>query len=248
MKTPSVNPEPAQCHDSRESYCDGVPGVFAGEVKAAIDARLGHRPGVRPSLIPIPMTDAPLFGSLSRRQTTTSSTYHTDNVLPPRTHADHLMRLYWCHIHPLEPVLEQKSFSDSYRALFSGEPLNIDERTFVSSLNTIFALSTQLQEDIRPDQRAEASNTYFQRAWALLRPEAVIWEPGSLELVQCLLLMGRYLQCTSNPHQTWMVVGSAVRIAQSLGLHLPEVSPSSSPSRASRLKRQVWECCVLMDR
>jgi hypothetical protein len=81
----------------------------------------------------------------------------------------------------------------------------------------------------------------------LLRPESIIWEPGSLELVQCLLLMGRYLQCTNNPHQTWMAVGSAVRIAQSLGLHLREVPSSNPPARDSRLRRHLWKWCVFMD-
>jgi hypothetical protein len=73
-------------------------------------------------------------------------------------------------------------------------------------------------------------------------------EPGSLEIVQCLLLMSRYLQCTNNPHQTWMAIGSAVRIAQSLGLHLSGSASSSHSNRDTRLRRQLWQCCVFMDR
>lgn len=248
LELSKANSEPLDGPEAHEAYRGGVPGVFAGEVNAAIDARLGLPPGGRPSLIPIPMTDAPLFRPLSHGRVADKSDYHEDNVLPPRKHADRLLELYWLHIQPLEPFLEQERFSDSYQALFAGNPLNADERIFVSTLNAAFALSTQLQEDVEPEQRAKASETYFRRAWTLLRPEAIIWGPGSLELVQCLLLLGRYLQCTSNPHQTWMAVGSAVRIAQSLGLHLPDASPPSPSSRDSRLRRQVWECCVFMDR
>jgi hypothetical protein len=193
------------------------------------------------------MTDAPLFGLLSRPRVADSTANSVDNVLPPRKHADHLMDLYWRHINHLDPFLHQEQFSHSYQALFAGSPLDTDERIFISTLNTVFALSTQLQEDMQAEQRDEASSTYFRRAWALLHPEMIIWEPGSLELVQCLLLMGRYLQCTSNTHQTWMAVGSAVRIAQSLGLHIPEAS--SVPLRPdSRRRRQLWQCCVFMDR
>jgi hypothetical protein len=227
-------------------YCTGNTGAFAGEVKAAIDARLGLPSVGKPSLVP--MTDAPLFGSLYRRKVSDSSVHHIDNVLPPRRHADHLMDIYWQHIQPLEPILERDRFSHSYQALFAGTSLDNDERIFLSSLNTVFALSTQLQENVQHEQREQASNTYFHRAWTLLRPETIIWESGSLELVECLLLMSRYLQCTSNTHQTWMALGSAVRIAQSLGIHIMEGLSSSLSSRGSRRRKQLWQCCVFMDR
>ncbi|ROV99970.1 hypothetical protein VMCG_06275 [Cytospora schulzeri] len=198
------------------------PGKFACEVTAAIDARLGL-PSMKKHC-PVPLTDAPLFGSLSprRQQPVDPSFFHADNLLPPRKHADRMVDIYWRYIQPLEPVLDQDRFSRSYQALFDGAELGTDERIFVSTLNTVFALSTQLQESTQPEQREEAGKTFFHRAWSLLRPETIIWEPGSLELVQCLLLLSRFLQCTNNPHQTWMAVGSAVRIAQSLGLHVPE--------------------------
>lgn len=195
------------------------------------------------------MTDAPLFGILTRRQLRDSGTHHVDDVLPPRKQADHLVDMYWRYIQPLEPLLERERFSYSYQALFAGTSLNDDdERIFVSTFNIVFALSSQLEESTPPNQREETSNGYFHRAWALLRPETIIWEPGSLDLVQCLLLMARYLQCTNNPHQMWMAVGSAVRIAQSLGLHIPETSSSGLPSRDYRLRRQLWQCCVFMER
>ena len=222
---------------------DANPTEFASTFKAAIDAILGL-PAAR-KRCPIPLTDAPLFGErLSRRQTTDVGIQTSENLLPPRKHTDHLISLYWRYLEPLEPLLNQKRFSHSYHMLFTGSELDCDERVFVSTLNVIFALSTQLQESSPPEQRDEESKTFFQRAWSLLRPETILWEPGSLELIQCLLLMGRYLQCTRNLHQTWMAVGSALRIAQSLGLH----SPNQSSSGDGRSGRQIWQCCVSMDR
>jgi hypothetical protein len=194
------------------------------------------------------MTNGPLFGLLSPHKPSSGSFYHVDNVLPPRKQADQLLELYWQHIQPLEPILDEERFSRSYQALFAGTSLESDERAFLGSLNTVFALSTQLQEHLQPEQRDEASNTYFHRAWGLLRPESIIWEPGSIELVQCLLLMSRYLQSSNNPHLTWMAVGSAMRIAQSLGLHTPDVSSSHTISRDGRLRRRLWQCCVFVDR
>ena len=231
--------------EARGGDSDGGPGAFASKVKAAIDAKLGLPATKR--RCPIPLVDAPLFGMLPPRQVADGGLNHADNVLPARKHADLLVSLYWQYLEPLEPTLDQERFSRSYQSLFAGSDLACDERIFVSTLNVIFALSTQLQESTPSEQRDEASKTFFQRAWSLLRPEAIIWEPGSLELVQCLLLMSRYLLCTRNLHQAWMASGSAVRISQSLGLHVPR-KPSFSVDRDARLRQEVWHHCVFMDR
>ncbi|KAK4042018.1 hypothetical protein C8A01DRAFT_44909 [Parachaetomium inaequale] len=223
-----------------------VHGVFAGEVRAALDARLGIPSSKRAAGL-TPMKDAPLFDLRLAPQPGGT----IDSVLPQRRHADRLVDLFWQHIQPLEPMLDRGLFTRSYEALFAGHPLpgNADERIFLGILNTVFALSTQLQESLPADERNQASNTYFHRAWAMLRIEAVLWEPGSLEVVQCLLLMARYLQCSNNLHQTWMAVGMAVRMAQSIGLDKPNLPPDASPDRLRPgFRGQLWQCCVYMDR
>ncbi|PVH87582.1 hypothetical protein DL98DRAFT_581591 [Cadophora sp. DSE1049] len=194
------------------------------------------------------MTDAPLFGSLSYRQHSDHE-HEVENVLPPRRHADHLLNIYWRHLQPLEPIVNEAHFLLLYQAIFAGSlPEGEDERTFLAAVNTIFALATQAEETLQPEQREKASSTYFHRAWSLLRPEVVIWEPGSLAIVECLLLMSRFLQCTNNPHRTWMVVGSAVRIAQSLGLHIRDAASSGVPGLHAHRRERLWQCCVFVDR
>ncbi|KAH7410874.1 putative fungal-specific transcription factor [Cadophora sp. MPI-SDFR-AT-0126] len=229
-----------------ESYFGGSPRVFAGEVSAAVHARFGAPICGGPGLSP--MTDAPLFGSFNYRQHSDHE-HEVDNVLPPRRHADHLMNIYWRRLHPLEPIVNEAHFLQLYQAIFAGSlPDGEDERTFLATVNTIFALATQLEETLQPEQREKASGTYFHRAWSLLRPEVVIWEPGSLAIVECLLLMSRFLQCTNNPHRTWMVVGSAVRIAQSLGLHRRDAASSAVPELHAHRRERLWQCCVFVDR
>jgi hypothetical protein len=242
---PSASSEGPDESEACGVYYVGVNGLYS-DVKALINARAGLPSGGWPILIP--MTDAPLFGLRPRRHPADSRICQVDNVLPPRKHADQLMEIYWQNIQPFEPFLEPERFSNSYKALFEGSLLNDDERIFVSTLNTLFALSTQLQECMPSEQREEVSNTYFHRAWTLLQPETILWEPASLELLQCLLLMSRYLQCTNSRDQTWMALGCAVRIAQNLGLHLPERSSTYPLSSESRMKQQLWQCCVFMDR
>jgi hypothetical protein len=220
-------------------------GSFTKQIKAALDARLAKSPAAPPT-----HNTAAFAGASSSGFKDANGGYSIADdpnyVLPGRRQADHLMDLYWHYVDTLYPFLDRVKWGRYYSNMFAGTPLGTDERVFVSTLNIIFALSTQLIESLQPEQRDGASRVYFHRAQALLR--LGLWEPGSLELVQCLLLMSQYLQTTSNAHQMWMVVGSAVRTAQSLGLHLPETSAGIVDPVERELVRRLWHGCVLMDR
>lgn len=220
-----------------------------GEINAAVATRLGPPSEARPSLVAT--TDVPFFGAVLRDESTGSSAASAQNgghMLPPRKEADHLLEIYWQYIHPLEPFVYKESFLQSYHRLFSGKLPKSDQDIFLSTLNAVFALSTQVQASIKPKVRDHTSETYFNRAWDLLRPERLLWEPGSLNIVQCLLLVSRYLQCTNNPHRTWIVVGLAVRMAQSLKLDI--AGPNSAEVKKDDLdmRQHVWNGCVFMDR
>lgn len=153
----------------------GIPGEFSFEIKAAVHERLG-RPSSK-KRCPILLADAPLFGLLSLSRTTDLAVSPADNVLPPRKHADRLLSLYWQCLDPLEPLLDQRSFSAAYQALFDGSEMEYDEQIFICTLNLVFALSTQLQESISSEQRNSASQIFFLRAWHLLDPEVVLCVP-----------------------------------------------------------------------
>jgi hypothetical protein len=224
---------------NHEYFGGSSAGSFTRQIKAAIDARLGS------SIQDIRGRRLALFG-ISLQSPGNTGITETDYVLPSRKQADHLLELYWYYVDPLYPFLIRQNFEVSYHAIFAGTSIEADERIFVSTLNVIFALSSQLQESLKPQQREEVSRSYFIRAQDLLKYS--LWDTGSVELVQCLLLMGQYLQSTNNPHQTWMVVGSAVRIAQGLGLHLPETSMELQSKDERDLVQRIWHGCILLDR
>lgn len=221
-----------------EYFGSSSAGSFTNQIKAAIDARLGSTTETRSLRSSLFRSSVPLTGVAPGGQ--------ADYVLPARKQADHLMDLYWYYVDPLYPFLDRQRFEHSYRALFAGTSIDADERIFVSILNIIFALSTQLIESLPPEQRDSSSQGYFTRAQDLL--QLSLWDTGSIELIQCLLVMSQYLQSTNNPHQTWMIVGSAVRIAQGLGLHLPETLAEISSEPERDLVRRIWHGCILMDR
>ena len=230
--TDSMTMVSAETEATQQYFGGSSAGSFTRQIKAAMDARLGVPPE-KPAPPTTPRHQGGKKGNL-------------DYTLPPRRTADRLVGAYWLYVDPLYPFLDRQRWESTYESIFTGTPITSDERIFVATLNAIFALSTQLMESISPDQRDSASDAYFHKAQELL--DLNLWDPRSLELVQCLLLMSQYLQSSNCPHQTWMVVGAAVRTAQSLGLHLPQTSAEVTDGRERELWRRVWYGCVLMDR
>jgi hypothetical protein len=233
-------------HDHSPTYYTAH-GQFADQVAAAIDARAGVvSPATTSSLIPF--INAPLFGEVDLDSPIGALDLAV--YLPPQAHADTLVDVYWEYVDPVEPVLDRECFFANYKAAYSscqGALWTGDREVWLSIINLVFALAVQRQESIPVQQRNREGICHFQRARALLRPEIVLWKPGSPELVQCLIMMNRFLHCTNSPRQTWLTAGLAMRICQSMYFHAPE--PSSSSSRKERrLKHQVWATCVAMDR
>ncbi|KAF4762038.1 hypothetical protein HAV15_007956 [Penicillium sp. str.  len=220
-------------------------GQFTGQVAAAIDMRAGLIPDTCHQM---PLVDAPLFGDLGL--SSQSCLLSSSTELPPRAYADQLIDIYWQHVDPVEPVLDRQRFLENYEKAYSTPitPLCADYEIWLSILNVVFALAIQRQEKILLRQRNEDGNCFFQRAWALLPAESMLWKPASLELVQCLMLMNRYLHCTDNQQKTWMTAGLAMRIAQNMCCHLPEMPSVQGISDNKALKQNVWASCVALDR
>ncbi|PYI02721.1 putative fungal-specific transcription factor [Aspergillus sclerotiicarbonarius CBS 121057] len=229
------NPDPGPDPD-RAYYT--AHGRFAGDVAAAIDARKGL---TLTTSNRVPFVNAPLFGKADLDLPPNALDYISD--LPPRTYADSLVSIYWQHIDPVEPVLDREHFSHNYEKCYSsrGSSQHADHVVWLSILNIVFALAVQRQESTLQQERNEEGNGYFQRAWALVRPETILWTSGSIELVQCLMLMNRYLHCTDNQQKTWMTAGLAMRIAQNMCCR-----PCSAKDR--EVKERVWASCIALDR
>jgi hypothetical protein len=167
-------------------------------------------------------------------------------ILPPRKTADGLMEIYWNLVFPLYPLLDRSQMSAEYEKIWTGESSEYDENMLMCTFNVIFALSCQLSEFIKPEEREASADVFFSRAKELLQFN--MWHSGSVELIQCLLLMGQYLQSTDSAHQCWIVIGLAIRNAQSLGLHLPQTISRFQNLQEQQLARKIWHGCVLMDR
>ena len=232
-------------------------GSFMRQIKSAIDVKIGAA-SRRSSFSGV--VKAPLLSWPHTNQT--SEGRSVEYVLPSRRVADELMSVYWRKVHPLYPFLYPGTFQKAYESVWTGSMPTADERMIMCTLNVLFALACQLSDTLKPEDREDSARSYFRRAQELLQLD--LWDVGSAELIQCLLLMGQYLQSTSSPHQCWskfttppsnsiahectVIVGHAIRIAQGLGFHLPEASLKFRSKNERQFSRIIWHGCVLMDR
>jgi Fungal specific transcription factor domain len=164
-------------------------------------------------------------------------------VLPSRRTADHLVDLYFKYVHTLYPLLHEPSFRAQYEKLWITPPgtTGDDDPLVYCLLNLVLALGCQFSTLF--ESTIHSGDTFFNRAKTLLGFS--IFDVGTLQVVQALLLMGGYLQSTNRPNRCWNVLGMGIRVAQGLGLHI-ERNSGDLVERETR--RRVWWGCVLMDR
>lgn len=209
--------------------------VFTRQITLAIDRKLGTRsepllPGTRPR------------ASSNHQKKSLPINY----LLPPKDQADYFVHIYWTLVHPMFPILDRQAFHKAYADLCSpSSPVDVDDPIMVSQINLIFALGCQHSETFEMDTREATAKTFFDRATELLNLDSI--DSGSLETVQCFLLMVHYLQSTKYLARNWMLVGIAIRMAQALRLHRVETSAQQDPKRRE-LYRRVWHGCLFMDR
>jgi Fungal specific transcription factor domain len=176
------------------------------------------------------------------------------SVYPARRKADNYLHCFWEFVHPVFPVIHKTSFIAKYEKIWTGEDADdhldsktdVEEVVFTSNLNLIFALGCQFSTLIPASQKRSAANDFYQRSRHLFLFD--ILDSKSMSLVQMLLLTGIYLQSTPHATRCWNSVGLAIRLAQSLGLHLDYVGRRPESQLACQMRRRVWHTCVILDR
>ncbi|KAF5003709.1 hypothetical protein FDECE_9759 [Fusarium decemcellulare] len=213
---------------SVEFFGSSSAASFMKQINAAIDARLGR---------------AQVSTSDQNSKAIADPLAYT---LPQRSFADSLLKDYYGLVWVILPVHDWTIFRGAYQSVWLGSPTLIPEPILYCMINLAFALGSQFSQAIPPSERREMGQTFWRRAHLLYDPR--LKEGACLEGVQCLLLMGLFLQSTCESHECWMTVGSAIRMAQSLGLHQSLSMRKNEGARETEIARRVWHGCVFMDR
>ncbi|PYI35620.1 hypothetical protein BP00DRAFT_477662 [Aspergillus indologenus CBS 114.80] len=168
-------------------------------------------------------------------------------VIPPRKQADNLLGLYWDYVDSAYPWLDRPSIESAYETLWIQDgKLAMNETVLHCLLNLMFATSCVATQGEPPLVRYESSVVFFDRAQALMSYELL--DLYNFEIIQILLLTAVYLQHDKEPQKCFRIIGTAIHIAQELGLHIPETTEAMDNPKERDLARQVWNGCVIMDR
>ncbi|KAL4981485.1 fungal-specific transcription factor domain-containing protein [Aspergillus falconensis] len=99
--------------------------------------------------------------------------------------------------------------------------------------------------DLENPQRSELCQDFARRSFQALRLANFLFRP-SLDVVQSLLILGNTLQNNGQSDAAWALLGTTVRLAQTLGLHT-EKGISHWPEHARRKAKSLWSMTVWQD-
>ncbi|SMR48120.1 unnamed protein product [Zymoseptoria tritici ST99CH_1E4] len=175
-------------------------------------------------------------------------------VLPMRRQADNFVTCFWEFVHPLFPVLHRPTFQRKYEQLWtdngpeahSEETSEAEEAAFNSTLNLVFAVGCKFSSHLDPGQKSSVSDNFYQRSRQAYPFD--ILDSTSISLVQMLLLMAVYLQSTEYASRCWNSAGLAIRMAQSLGLHVDQIGRKGNTQLEVQMRRRIWHTCIHLDR
>lgn len=181
--------------------------------------------------------------------------------LPLRRNADTLVERYFSRHNIGFPVLHERTFRRQYERLWDSAPapccgLCRQRSQGKLLLPTIYALFayTSLFEINRPEQNTLKAKSFFCIAQDVNLLEVLNDEVG-LELIQWLLLTGKYLQSTEQLSKFENISNLTIRMAQIMGLHYSVgeaqrrgllSNPATQIEREMRAR--VWCGCVLLQR
>ena len=182
---------------------------------------------------------------------------------PSRADADKLLGAYWVSSHTFYPFIHQMSFEERYASIWSTETTSLVNDTniyavlsdvdFYCLANTIFAIGALCSADVALAQREQIGSMFFNRVRRYL--DLSTFGRGSIPIVQTLLLAGQYLQTTDQSGWCWIMIGAAIRIAQSIGAHREpqcckddRCASKSHTQLEVEMRRRTWSGCVLFDR
>jgi hypothetical protein len=168
--------------------------------------------------------------------------------LPNRLAADRLVDAYFKFTHPLNTYLHEYTFRQRYERLWLREDLGGEEAVennlaWFGLVNLIFAFGSVHTKTI--GHMSISNKRFFNRAKTLVLSS--LFQVATIELVQALLLMGQYLNSSLELDNSWTVIGLAIRMAQSLGLHQDSTTLGLT-AIDQEVRKRVWWGCFVIDR
>ena len=171
-----------------------------------------------------------------------------ENEITPRADAPSsawdeipLINAYFAYVHTFIPLIDEQSFRDSY---MTGRRSDKRWALLLNAVLSLGSVAASTSDD-------HGHRIYYARAKAYLDLECQ--GTPHLETVQALALLGGfYLHYVQQPNLANALMGTALRMSTTLGLHrdYPEVMSSTKPKHLGfslEMRRRIWWCLWNLD-
>ncbi|KAF5583994.1 transcriptional activator Mut3p [Fusarium pseudocircinatum] len=164
--------------------------------------------------------------------------------LPSWTEAFSLVSEFFTHEHQVFPCFNAPAFMCLLGQQYSGACT--ESPAWWVSLNSVLAIAQRRRAEAA--QSAEAEDLAWAYASnALAGTWDVLMRSTQVSSVQALLAIAWFFIGTPNPQPSFMLVGCAVRLAHSIGIHVESQDPSVSLAEANMRKKVFW-IAICLDR
>ncbi|KAJ5712260.1 hypothetical protein N7493_008728 [Penicillium malachiteum] len=166
------------------------------------------------------------------------------NPLPARHEATPLLQHYFDNIFVQLPFFVETGFWTSVDAVYQsqGRFAKPFDHWMLRMVLAISSASISYQNNDKNHQRALGLVTE-----ALTYAEDVL-RPGSILVIQSILLLAQYALVDPGRFRSWYLVGMAIRVAVDLGLHQDPPAEVLSNSGRLDIRRRVFHCLYALDR
>ncbi|KAF9998364.1 hypothetical protein BGZ79_007955 [Entomortierella chlamydospora] len=161
-------------------------------------------------------------------------------ALPPPNIMEHLLGIHFRFVHPVLPMLHQKTL---FEQIHGNESIPLHLLFAVLGLASRFSESPDFRVP-QPGSDRPPCTVFYERAKMLIKEE---YDHSQIGTVQALLLMSIQQMGFCESQKAWLYVGMAIRMAQDLGLNreLSEQEQSRNQLSAELRKRTWWSCYVV---
>lgn len=159
--------------------------------------------------------------------------------LPPRASADHYLHFYFECIHRQFPVLHWQSFQHQYVQIYESAGSSAPPSEWIRVIFVVLACGALSTRD--PSRLPEAQD-YLTKAVSTMN----FWEDEvSINQAIVAFLASVFLAELNRKSASWIWLGSAIRVAQDLGLH---VQGGQWSSIEGEMRKRVWYSFYIWDR
>lgn len=160
-------------------------------------------------------------------------------TLPPKHVADQLLLQYYNCIHSVLPVLHWPSFSAKYEEIYQKGSLLGVSTEWAAVLFGVLACGTA--HTAEPDWE-EKGKEFVRLSSGIID----VWQDNfNLDRARAALLVSIFLYEVNSKSASWVWIGSAVRVAQEIGLHI-DLGPW--PPVEGEMRKRLWWGLYTWDR